>query len=97
MRKNGELAAVAGVHVVSRDEGVAGVGNVFTRSDWRGHGLAQSTTSAVVTALKTAGIPTIGLNVEIGNTAAIAAYERLGFRTAFEYQEGTALRVVETR
>ncbi|HEY3739685.1 MAG TPA: GNAT family N-acetyltransferase [Bryobacteraceae bacterium] len=93
VRIHGELVAVAGVHVVSRAEGVAGVGNVFTRPDWRGHGLAQITTSAVVAALIDAGITTIGLNVEVGNDAAIAAYERLGFRVAFEYWEGTATRV----
>jgi len=92
VRRGGELVAVAGVHVVSRAEGVAGVGNVFTREDWRGHGLAQIATSAVVAGLIDARIPTIGLNVELGNLPAIAAYERLGFRTAFEYQEGAARR-----
>lgn len=92
VRVHGELVAVAGVHVVSRAEGVAGVGNVFTRPDVRGHGLAQVTTSAVVAALFDAGIATIGLNVELGNDAAIKAYERLGFRGAFEYWEGTAAR-----
>ena len=97
VRRTGELVAVAGAHVVSRDEGVAGVGNVFTRADWRGHGLAQVTTSAVVAALFDAGIGTIGLNVELGNAAALAAYERLGFRTAFEYWEGTATRVAGSK
>ena len=92
VRHNGELVAVAGVHVVSQAEGVAGVGNVFTREDNRGRGLAQVTTSAVVAALVDAGIETIGLNVEQDNVAAIAAYQRLGFRTAFEYWEGTAVR-----
>jgi ribosomal protein S18 acetylase RimI-like enzyme len=96
VRRNGELVAVAGVHVVSRAESVAGVGNVFTRPDWRGHGLAQLTTSAVVSSLMDAGIATIGLNVELGNAPAIAAYERLGFRTAFEYREGTAARMAKT-
>ena len=92
VRHGGDLVAVAGVHVVSRAEGVAGVGNVYTRGDFRGKGLAQVTTSAVVVALADAGIETIGLNVEQGNAPAIAAYQRLGFRTAFEYWEGTAVR-----
>jgi len=39
-----------------------------------------------------AGIETIGLNVEHNNPGAIVAYERLGFRTAFEYWEGMAVR-----
>ena len=90
--QNGELVAVAGVHVVSETEGVAGIGNVFTREDCRGMGFAQITTSAVVAALLETGIETIGLNVEHDNAAAIAAYEKLGFHTAFEYWEGTAVR-----
>ena len=92
IRRDRELIAVAGVHVVSKNESVAGFGNVFTRADYRGHGLAQITTSAVVAALQDEGIETIGLNVEHNNAAAIAAYEKLGFRTAFEYWEGTAVR-----
>ena len=92
VRSQRELIAVAGVHVVSRNESVAGVGNVFTREDHRGKGLAQITTSAVTQALLDAGIETIGLNVEIDNAAAIRAYEKLGYRMAFEYWEGTAVR-----
>jgi predicted GNAT family acetyltransferase len=85
--------AVAGVQAASQQEGVAAVGNVFTRADWRGQGLAQAATSAVATALREAGIRTIGLNVEASNTAAARAYERIGFRTRFRYFEGVAERV----
>jgi ribosomal protein S18 acetylase RimI-like enzyme len=92
-RRDGELVAVAGVHVVSRNESVAGVGNIFTRPDCRGQGLAQIVTSAVVVALRDAGIQTIGLNVEHTNTPAIRAYERIGFRTRFNYYEGVASRL----
>ncbi len=92
IRRNGELAAVAGVQVWSQQEGVAAVGNIFTRPDCRGQGLAQIATSAVVTALREARIATIGLNVESSNTAAIRAYERIGFRTHFTYFEGVAER-----
>ncbi|MBC8166625.1 MAG: GNAT family N-acetyltransferase, partial [Bryobacteraceae bacterium] len=81
-----------GVHVVSQNESVAGVGNIFTRSDFRGRGLAQSVTSAVVRTLVEAGIRTIGLNVEYTNAAAIRAYEAIGFRTRFHYYEGVADR-----
>ncbi len=90
--ESGELVAVAGVHVLSRNEGVAGVGNIFTHPNHRGRGYAQAATSAVVTALREAGIATIGLNVEHDNAAAIAAYERIGFRTRFHYFEGVAGR-----
>ena len=94
VRRGGELVAVAGVHVVSRNEGVAGVGNIFTRPDCRGQGLAQLVTSAVALALRRAGIRTIGLNVEHTNTTAIRVYERVGFRTHFSYFEGMADRLV---
>lgn len=90
VRRGGELVAVGGVHVVSRTESVAGVGNIFTRPDCRGQGLAQVVTSAVVEALRAEGIRTIGLNVESTNAPAIAAYERLGFAARFTYVEGPA-------
>jgi ribosomal protein S18 acetylase RimI-like enzyme len=95
IRQGGELVSVAGVHVVSHDESVAGVGNIFTRSDWRCHGLAQIVTCAVATALRETGIQTIGLNVEHTNVRAIRVYERVGFRTHFSYYEGMADRIAD--
>ena len=92
IRRGGELVAVAGVHVVSLNESVAGLGNIFVHPDYRGKGLAQTVASAVVTSLREAGIRTIGLNVEDANGAAIRAYERIGFRTHFDYYEGPADR-----
>ncbi len=94
IRRNGELVAVAGVQVSSRNEGVAAVGNIFTRPDCRGQGLAQAVTSAVIMSLSEAGIRTIGLNVESTNTTAIHVYERIGFRAHFSYFEGTADKVL---
>lgn len=94
VRERGELIAVAGVHVVSRNEGVAGVGNVFVRADRRGRGLAQVVLSAVTEAVLETGIRTVGLNVEHTNVPAIRAYENLGFRTRFRYFEGPAIRSV---
>ncbi len=91
--RGGELVAVAGVHVLSRNESVAGVGNIFTHPDHRGRGYAQIVTSAVVGALRQQGIATIGLNVEHDNIAAIRAYERIGFGSNFHYFEGVADRV----
>jgi ribosomal protein S18 acetylase RimI-like enzyme len=72
-----ELVAVAGTHLVSRDEGAAAIGNVYTRRDRRGRGLSRRATSAVLEALE--GIGTIGLNVRADNPAAIRVYESLGF------------------
>ncbi len=93
IRQDGKLIAIAGVHVVSRNESVAGVGNIFTHPDYRGRGLARIVTSKVVASLRKAGVRTIGLNVERINDPAIRAYERLGFRTRFYYYEGIADRV----
>jgi ribosomal protein S18 acetylase RimI-like enzyme len=93
IRRNGELVAIAGVQVSSQQEGVAAVGNIFTRPDCRGRGLAQIVTSAVVTSLRDAGIQTIGLNVDSSNTFAIRAYEHIGFRTHFSYFEGIAEKI----
>jgi ribosomal protein S18 acetylase RimI-like enzyme len=92
IRREGELVAAAGVQVASKNEGVAAIGNIFTRPDCRGHGLAQLVTSAVALAVRQTGILTIGLNVETTNTAAIQAYEPIGFRTRFSYFEGPAER-----
>ena len=95
IRRGSELVSVAGVHLVSRHESVAGVGNIFTRPDYRGQGMAQIVTSAVAAALSEAGIRTIGLNVEHTNTTAIRVYERVGFRTQFSYYEGMADRILD--
>jgi GNAT superfamily N-acetyltransferase len=90
--RGSDLVAVGGVLAVSRAESVAGVGNIFTRPDCRGHGLARVVASAVVSALGDAGIRTIGLNVECGNAPAVRAYESIGFRSCFRYYEGMAER-----
>ncbi len=92
IRRGGELVAVAGVHVLSRSESVAGVGNIFTHPGHRGQGHAQVVASAVVIALREIGIETIGLNVDQHNIPAIRAYERIGFRAKFHYFEGVAER-----
>ncbi len=83
-----ELVAAAGTHLVVAAEGVAAVGNIYTRRDRRGRGLAAQTTTAVVQALLDMRIPTIGLNVHEENTAAIRVYERLGFAHYCDFYEG---------
>src|SRR5258706_15624776 len=42
-----ELVAAAGTHIVVPAEGVGAVGNVYTRRDRRGQGLARQVTGAV--------------------------------------------------
>jgi ribosomal protein S18 acetylase RimI-like enzyme len=86
----GELAAVAGTHLVARDEGAAAIGNVYTRRDRRGRGLGRIVTSAVIDNLR--DVETIGLNVRADNAAAIRLYESLGFVRHCEFYEAVATK-----
>lgn len=86
------LVAAAGTHVLAPDEGVAAIGNVYTRRDRRGRGLAAHVTGAVAGELLRRGIGTVALNVDQRNEAAFRVYERLGFRRYCEFREGLAAR-----
>lgn len=90
IREGEDLVAAAGTHIVAPAESVGAVGNVYTRRDWRGMGLAAKVTSAVVTELLRMQLTTIALNVYPGNAAAIRIYERLGFKTYCELFTGIA-------
>lgn len=82
------LTAAAGTHVIAREEGVATVGNVYTRRDRRGRGLGRLVTSAVLRDLE--GVETVGLNVRADNVAAIHLYESLGFSRHCQFYEAVA-------
>jgi ribosomal protein S18 acetylase RimI-like enzyme len=84
------LVAVAGTHLVAREEGAACIGNVYTRRGRRGRGLGRVVMRAVLSDL--AGIETVGLNVRAENDAAVHLYESLGFARHCEFYE--ALRSV---
>ena len=88
--EGGELVAAAGTHLVSRDEGAAAIGNVYTRKEKRGRGYSKVATSAVLQALK--DLPTIGLNVRADNISAIRVYQSLGFIRHCEFVEAIATR-----
>lgn len=92
IREAGELVAAAGTHLAVPSEGVAAVGNVYTRRDRRGCGLAARTTSAVVNELLRMNVATIALNVGRNNEVAIRVYERMGFLRYCVYYEGLAKR-----
>ncbi len=83
--ENGELTAAAGTHLYCPAEGVAAIGNVYTRRDRRGRGLARLVTAAVVDALSP--LETIALNVRASNTPAIRAYEAIGFAHHCDFYE----------
>ena len=82
------LTAVAGTHLVSREEGAAALGNIYTRRDRRGRGLARVVTSAVLHELQ--DVETIGLNVRADNAAALAVYAALGFARHRPFYEAVA-------
>ena len=84
------LVAVAGTHLVSRDEGIAAIGNVYTRRDRRGLGYSRLAMSAVLNAIRDLG--TVGLNVRDGNAAAIRVYASLGFAIHCDFREALATR-----
>jgi ribosomal protein S18 acetylase RimI-like enzyme len=89
IRENGEIISIAGVHIISPWASVAAIGNVFTRPDRRGQGLATRTSAAVVQALLDGGINTIVLNVAMSNEPALRCYENLGFTPYCSYYEGS--------
>jgi ribosomal protein S18 acetylase RimI-like enzyme len=81
------LVCVAGVHVWSPTWRVAALGNVATLPEARGRGLAKTACAHLCRLLLDDGIDTIALNVRADNTAAIRAYETLGFAHAADYVE----------
>jgi predicted GNAT family acetyltransferase len=87
-----ELIAAAGTHLVVPDQGVGAIGNVYTRRDRRGRGLARRVTSAVAAELLRRQIPTVALNVHQDNLTALRIYEKLGFERYCEFREGVAVR-----
>jgi RimJ/RimL family protein N-acetyltransferase len=89
--REGRLVAVAGTHVVSRNEGVAVVGNVFTHPSYRGRGYATAATSAVTGTLLEY-CDHVVLTVDPNNMPAVAAYARLGYREVCHLVEASAAR-----
>lgn len=87
----GTLASIAGTHVVSRAEGIAVVGNVFTHPDHRGRGFATAATSAV-TADLLRDCEQVVLTVESKNAPALAIYTKLGYQSVCSLHETPMLR-----
>ena len=91
IRVNGRLVAAAGTHVVSKEAGLAVVGNVLTHIEHRGKGFATATTSAV-TAELLRYCEQVVLNVRADNVAATTAYRHLGFQDYCRFEERLARR-----
>jgi RimJ/RimL family protein N-acetyltransferase len=95
VREGEALVAAAGTHLYTPAESVGTVGNVYTRRDRRGQGLAGDVTQSVTAELLRLGLQTIVLNVAQPNAAAIQVYERLGFQRYTAFYEGHARRLAE--
>lgn len=92
VRLNGRLVAAAGTHVVSREAGLAVVGNVLTHADHRGRGYATAVTGAVTAELLRA-CDHVVLNVRADNPPAIQAYRRLGYQEHVRFEERLIRRI----
>jgi GNAT superfamily N-acetyltransferase len=86
--ESGMLVATAGVHVLSKSQKLAAVGNIFTHPDWRRHGYAEACTASVLLTLIKIGLETIVLNVGQKNQKAKRLYERMGFKIHCPFYEG---------
>ena len=73
-------------------QGVAAVGNFYTKPDFRGRGYGKAVTAAIIRALRVDGYGMIVLNVSERNIAARSLYERLGFTTHCQFVEGCAAK-----
>jgi ribosomal protein S18 acetylase RimI-like enzyme len=89
--ESGTLVATAGIHVFSERRSMAAIGNVYTHPDWRRRGLAQACTASLLSILLSKGVATIVLNVGQNNQAALALYERMGFKIHCPFYEGNIL------
>jgi len=85
------LVAVAGTHSVSPTHGVAVVGNVYTHPRYRGRGLGGLVTGAV-TATVIDSCPLVVLSVDPRNSAAVRAYQNLGYEEDSRIIEAAATR-----
>ena len=91
VRVRGRLVSAAGTHAINPREGIAVVGNVMTHVDYRGHDFAKMVTSAVTGELLDR-VTDVALNVHADNESAVAAYDRLGYRTHCQLIERLARR-----
>lgn len=85
------LVAVAGTHVVSYEDAIAVVGNVYTAPSYRNQGLGTAVTSAVTRELLESSRDVV-LSADPRNVAAVRVYAKLGFREVGRLIEGAASR-----
>jgi ribosomal protein S18 acetylase RimI-like enzyme len=86
VRRGTRLIAAAGTHVISRQFGIAAVGNVYTNREYRGQGLGKVVTSAV-TAELLRNVDEVVLNVRADNPPALGLYRALGYTEHTQFEE----------
>lgn len=74
-------------------QGVAAIGNIYTRPDRRGQGYAKAVSTSITRALQQDGISLIALNVDKQNLVARSLYEKLGFELHCQFLEGSACNI----
>lgn len=89
------LVSVAGVHIVSKSDRLAALGNIVTHPDHRGKGLSTVATMHLCRELAAEGIELLALNVERRNASAIRVYEKLGFVDHCTYVEAFMTRTLD--
>jgi ribosomal protein S18 acetylase RimI-like enzyme len=87
----GDILAVAGVHVYSKENRLAVLGSIATRPEHRGRGLATRLTSKLTAELVDENM-TVALNVKADNTPAITCYRNIGFDIKHHYEEAICTR-----
>lgn len=92
--EDGRLVAVAGVHIVSRTDRLAALGNIVTHPEHRGRGLSTVVTAHLCRSLAAEGIEMFALNVERKNSSAMRVYEKLGFVDHCTYVEAFLSRTL---
>ena len=71
-------------------QGVAAIGNIYSRPDCRGRGFGTAVTARITQALQADGYNFIVLNVSKQNLVAQSIYEKLGFARHCLFVEGVA-------
>lgn len=92
IHEDGNLIAVAGTHLVSRQESMAALGNVVVHPEERRRGLGSLVSYATTKALLDDDYRLIVLNVRQDNKAALKIYRKLGYRPVGEFVEGAGQR-----
>jgi ribosomal protein S18 acetylase RimI-like enzyme len=82
----GGFVASAGIHVLDPVGGVAAIGNVVVAPHARRRGLGRAVVASLCHHLL-GRVPTVGLNVAVGNGPARALYASLGFEVLAPYEE----------